>query len=152
MVLVSKKRLEKRRKNITGRTWSYLIRAELKVSHHCGWKETWSHVNKKHEVVEVSSARSNGPQKPLRGSYLRREELSRTFQPRSGLWPSAFDLSLAPAALGLTDCSLITDHQAQWTINLKQETPSRATVASFLLKQKFFINVFHEQAHARNWA
>lgn len=33
--------------------------------------------------------------------------------------------------LGLTDCSLITDHQAQWTINLKLEpTPSRTTTAA----------------------
>lgn len=70
---------------------------------------------KKHEVFPPPSL-SNGALKPLRGSYLHREELSRTFQPTGTLWLRLNDLSLAPAktaALRLSDRALITDHQPQ---------------------------------------
>lgn len=99
------------------------------------------------------SSFSNGALKPLRGSYLQREELSSTFKPRSTLWLPLYDLSLAPAktaALRLSDRALITDHQAQWTLNLNQGAPWQTAATFFLalLAQKF-LSMFSMSRHVQ---
>lgn len=65
------------------------------------WPKTNHKPCKKKKKREVVGPRhlsvSNGALKPLRGSYLQREELSRTLQPGGTLWLRLLDLSLAPA-------------------------------------------------------
>lgn len=100
---------------------------------------------------------SNGALKPPRGSYLQREELSRTFQPTGTLWLRLHDLSLAPAktaALRLSDRALISDHRARWTINpnLNQGHHHQPLLQIFwhFLRRNSYQCFYHEQACTKN--
>lgn len=109
------------------------------------WTKSWS--------GWPPSWRCNGPLKPPRGDHTckgRNWAEVFTLQVASGsaCWPVP-GLCRDSSPSGWVIAHLLTDHQAQWTINLNHTAP-QYVFWYFLRREILLIPVFHEQACAKN--